>query len=182
MYTVLIIALIVVVFIIGFKLMNRPLRHRIKSLDELGRFLEGLIVQGTEGTILMVEDKKTKKFVQFVKLGKRNKAKLHFGFPDAPWSRNYFQRVEDSFKKRNIQYTINPTSEDVVTKFLDIDIVEIDKGVEIAKLAFNAMDIPPSGHFQAYYKGDLNEDYVKELKKEFHRARKKVKETERGRL
>ncbi len=175
MYTVLIVALIIVVIIIGFKLMNRPLRHRVKNLDEFERFLEGLIVQGSEGSILIVEDKKTKKFVQFVKLGKSKKAKLHFGFPDAPWSKRYFQRVEDAFKKRNIQYTINPTGEDVVTRFLDVDIFEINKGVEIAKIAFHAMDIPASGHFQAYYAGDLDEDYIKEVKKEFHRARKKSK-------
>jgi hypothetical protein len=86
-----------------------------------------------------------------------------------------FSRSRGCLKIRNIQYSINPTGEDVVTKFLDIDIVKIDKAVKIAKIAFNAMHIPPSGHFQAYYEGDLDEDYLKELKQEFHRARKKKK-------
>ena len=175
-YNTILIIVVIIVLIWGFiKWMSRPLRHRVKNLDELERFLQGLIIQGAEGSILIVKDKKTKMFVQFVKLGKKNRAMLHFGFPDAPWSRRYFQEVEDAFKIRNIQYSINQTGEDVVTKFLDIDIVKIDKAVKIAKIAFNAMHIPPSGHFQAYYEGDLDEDYLKELKQEFHRARKKKK-------
>jgi len=159
MSTILIIALIVVFIIIGFKWMSRPLRHHIKNLDELKLFFEGLIAQCTVGSILIVEDKKTKRFIQFAK---RAKVILHFGFPDAPWSRKYFKRVEDAFKKNNIQYTINQTGEDVVTKFLDIEFVEIDKGVEIAKIAFHAMDIPSSGHFRAYYEGDLSKETIKE--------------------
>ncbi len=161
-YTVLLIGLIVFLSIIGFKWMNRPVRQRINNLDELKRFLKNLIGEFIEGSVLIVEDRKTKRFIQFAK---RAKVILHFGFPDAPWSRNYFKRVEDVFKKNNIQYTINTTGENVVTRFLDIEIIKIDEGVEIAKKAFSAMDIPKNGNFRAYYKGELTENALKGIKR-----------------
>ena len=162
-HTILIIVLIVFLSIIGFiKWMNRPVRQRINNLNELERFLKNLIGEFTDGSVLIVEDRKTKRFIQFAK---KAKVILHFGFPDAPWSRKYFTRVEDAFKKKNIQFTINPTGEEIVTKFLDIEISKIDKGVELAKTAFSAMDIPASGHFRAYYKGELTENALRGIKR-----------------
>jgi hypothetical protein len=103
-----------------------------------------------------------KRFIQFAK---RDKENLNFGLPDARWSKKHVNNVAKAFKYKNIQYTIHLTGEDAVIRSLVIINTKIDKAVEIAKIAFHAMNIQPSGHFQAYIKGAFDEDYVKELKK-----------------
>jgi hypothetical protein len=171
MNTILIIVLIIVL-IVGFhKWMSRPVRHPFKNLDELEYFLKVLSVQCTVGSILIVKDKKTKRFIQFAKKDKEN---FRFVLPDARWSKKYFSNVAKAFKNRNIQNTIHSTGEDTSTSFL-VNIPKIDKAVEIAKIAFHAMDIPPTGYFQAYIEGNFDEDYVKEFKKRVLRARKKAR-------
>ncbi len=152
---------LLLVFFIWF-LGNRPKKYLINNIEDLSRFLAGLLDQFTDGSVLIVRHKRTKYFIQFAKyIDDNDKVNLHFGFPDAPWSRAFWGRVKDVFDKERIDYKIKQTGSEEVTRFLSVDYIEsIQDGVAIAKHALSAMNLSHFDKYTVYYDGYLQHDVL----------------------
>lgn len=161
-----IIVIVVMIFLID-RLGRRPTRHNLQGLDELVRFIEGLVTQAKDGTILIVKHKKTKRFIQFVKESNHGKSmRIHYGFPDASWSRPFFPKIIANFNKERIPYQIIKTNDDSVRRFITVDHIEnIEVIIRIAKLSFEAMNLLPSDQYYAYYEGELDLALLKRNKR-----------------
>jgi len=85
---------------------------------------------------MFIETPDRKKFLQFRKYIKsRSNVGLEFGFPLAPWSGEYYEKVKESLERKDIDYSIAGTNERVVTEFLLIDLrQDVEKGIEVARL------------------------------------------------
>ena len=96
----------------------------------------------------------------------RQKDSLHFGFPDAPWSTQYFEKVLDRIKELNFDYVITD-GEGSVIRFLEIDIALDDKtkavsnAALIAKTSFETMGLDDSSKFKIHYVGNLRHDEIR---------------------
>jgi hypothetical protein len=163
MMTFIVIFLALLLVIGFFKYMNQPIRHRITNINELRVYLNGFIAQCSDGSILFVKHQKTGRFLQFaLYLEKRGGFNLHFGFPDAPWSRDFFNDLASKLSAENIEYNIRAMADEKVRRFLTVDdIRSIDEGVRIAKLALKAMKLPENDIYQVHMEGWLRSDLLK---------------------
>jgi hypothetical protein len=154
--------------------MNRSIKYKISDLNDVEKYLTTLVEECKDYSLLFIEHKNTKYFIQFAKyVMKNNNINLHFGFPDAPWSRGFFSIIQDLFKKENIEYCIVDTSAEKVPKFLEVNFIENNKtAIKIAKLTFKAMGLSAQDNYVLYFKAELDEKAIREnLKKKIEKAK-----------
>ena len=106
----------------------------------------------------------SERFLQFAKCrSNQGQMFLHFGFPDAPWSRQYFESIVKMVQTSGITYNITPV-EGLVRRFLEIDFSTEDptKAITaaacIARAAFEAMGLNKSARFKIHYRGSLSRE------------------------
>jgi hypothetical protein len=126
--------LLLVVFLYHYG--KRPLRHRRAVADDLSEPFQVLLYRGYDGGLMIIEAPDRKRFLQFRKYIKsRHNVGLECGFPRAPWSVEYYDRVRECLDGRGIDYSIAPTGDRATTEFLLIDLrQDVSKGVEVARL------------------------------------------------
>jgi hypothetical protein len=106
--------------------------------------------------------------VRFVQFAIRNNSHiiLHFGFPDAPWSREYFAPVMKQLQTLKINYNIT-TCEGPTRRFLEVYLSLDDQaktasvGAQIARVAFEVMGLTESARFKIHYEGELSPETVR---------------------
>jgi hypothetical protein len=157
-----VIALIVVVLVIFIWLIQRPLYHRKVRQGEFEKFFRVLLTECADGSLLFIQHEGSQRFVQFVKYSlNQEHSLLHFGFPDAPWSRQYFDSLTETFQKLGFDIKIT-TGEGLIRRFLEIDLEEADlenkvsKGVQIARVAFETMGLTKAETFKANFQAKLS--------------------------
>lgn len=64
-------------------LLKRPFCHRKVKLTDIKRFVQGLLDQCVDGSILIIEHEKSERFIQFALYSSGDRPVLHFGFPKA---------------------------------------------------------------------------------------------------
>jgi hypothetical protein len=151
------IVIILVIIIIGFFYFGKkPKIHKINSIRELPKFIDGFD-QTTPGTILIVTHKKTKKFIQMIKDCDESSGEYFvFSFPYAVWSRDYFEKLLISLSDNNISYDIVKTNDENVTKFVDVNFIkDKNKLYEIARIAIDSIDLKEEDVYTVHYKGWL---------------------------
>lgn len=47
--------------------LTKPIKHKVSDINELEKFLKGLIDQFEDGAVIAIKHKKSKKFIQFTK-------------------------------------------------------------------------------------------------------------------
>ena len=143
---------------------KRPNYYRGVDINDFQRFVKGLIKQGTNGSLMFINHQESKRFVQFAKCEINGPGTIiNFGFPDAPWSRNYFSPMVEAFKNFNVEYEIQETSDDsdFVTRFIDVNIKvdDIEKSMaelcRAAKIAFKVMKVKENDKFRIHFEGNL---------------------------
>ena len=143
---------------------KQPNYYRNKKPSDFKSFIEGLINQGVDGSLLFIKHQRSKRFVQFAKyVTNSSESIINFGFPDAKWSRNIFKPLAEAFDKAGIDYSIRGTGDDAefVSRFIDINkkIENIEITAEefshIAKIAFNVMGIGEEEKFRIHFEGGL---------------------------
>jgi hypothetical protein len=156
------IALIVILLLVFVWWIQRPLYHRRVRPEEFERFLGEFLNQGAEGSLLFIQHENSPRFVQFAKYcSNQGQTILHFGFPDAPWSRQYFDPLAKTFQTLGIEFNIT-TGEGLIHKFLEIDLEKEDlqnkilMGAHLARVAFKVMGVGENERFKVQFKGDLS--------------------------
>lgn len=135
--------------------LSRPLVHSLSGLDGLEKFLGDLLERGADGTVLIITHVGTGHFVQFVKyFDPQGARRLHFGFPDAPWSREYFSAVRQALQAMGIALRTESTQREGVRRFLvaeDLDDIGVAKDIAIA--ALGAIGLNREDEFRAQFDG-----------------------------
>lgn len=136
--------------------LKSPAKHKIQSLNDLPRFIDNLCDRFSDGSIMYLTHKKTGYFLQFVLNINKSQKTIHFGFPNAPWSKDIFEKVVAEIKNANkYEFRINPTNVTPTTSFLELDNLTKEDVLDVAKIAFKAMEIAERNEFVVHYKGNL---------------------------
>jgi hypothetical protein len=144
MASILIAAASVVAGILFWHLGRRPHKNRRKLDDSLAEFFETLLFDGRENAHLFIEVPAIQGgFLQFVKVDSR---RLQSDFPDAPWSRNYFEAVKACAQKLHLDPIIESTGRSDTTRFLRVCFSDANNDAElfVRCVITNGFGLPPS--------------------------------------
>jgi len=151
------IAVIIGIVAIAYLIANRTIHYKAITFEDFPRFLASLMVQFSDGGLLFFEHEGSERSMQFVKYIKDGKESLHFSFPEAPWSRDFFEGVKQRLLDEKIVFSIVKTDREPTKAFLDVaDIPSIEQAVAISKLAMSAMNLSLHDTFTAYFRGKVN--------------------------
>ena len=157
--------LIVAIFAVWW--IKRPYYHRGVERHEFDRFFRTLIEFCADNSLLFIEHEGSKRFIQYAKYvqDEFNKT-INFGFPDAPWSRDYIKPLIKALEASGIDYDIQSTNDEsgLVPRFVDVNInandIEdtIKKCDLIARIAFEAMGLTHADKFRIYFEAEHDKD------------------------
>ena len=146
---------------------KKPNYYRNKESSDFQRFIEGLIRQGSNGSLLFIKHQKSNRFVQFAKyITEDSEIVINFGFPDANWSKSYFKPLIEALDKAEFDYQVQGTRDasEFVTRFLEVNkkVDDVEKAAEefslIAKIAFSVMGIGDREKYRIHFEGELNKE------------------------
>jgi hypothetical protein len=111
-----------------------PMRHRNLTPERVRALLLTLATRGEEGSFLLLRIRSDERFIQFKRYGStRGDWGLRSDFPNAPWSRMYFDQVHDLAEKGGYEYARTRTTEGDVAEFLTLNFgQDIQAAVEFA--------------------------------------------------
>ena len=135
---------------------QRPRRYRNVQVGELARFIQTLLKRGYQGGLLILETKTSRsdrRFLQFSKyIREDGRAGLEFGFPNAPWSRAYYDALRRELDAKGVAFTLQDTGRHDTTQFLVVDLErDVTKAQRVAELAVPIVFGGASTGFQAHY-------------------------------
>lgn len=160
----LIIYLTVVVFILFLTItllrwvLLQPVKHKINNLDLLERHLKELKKFFKYGSILVVEHKKTKRFIQFAKHEVKNgNVNICFGYPDALWTQKFYAKVKLICQDAGFHPTERLEQPEKKTnrvkKFLIVEWLNIEQALKLSKSVFKVMELNPHDFYVVYIDG-----------------------------
>ena len=151
--------------------LKQPIHHKIKRL-QIKKYVDDFLLQLGNGAILIINHKKSNKFIQFAKYIDNNITNLTFGFPNAPWSKSYYPKVISVLKEKGYTIEEENINTEPVTSFIRIDFIKnSDEATKIAYLALDIMEINPDEELSATLQGPFDENYVSKLKEQIHKKR-----------
>ena len=167
---IIIIGILIFLFFIWWA--NRPLYHRNVKSNEFERYLKGFLDQMRPGSLMFIHHESSDRFVQYAKYESEDlKSILNCGFPDAPWSRPYFDNVAAMLQENHINYHIVKT-EGIVNQFIVVDIVSDNtdyaakSAAGLANKIFKVMGLDEDAHYRINSEGTLCADAaIPELEK-----------------
>jgi len=132
----LITASIAIVLIIAAK---RPYYHKHVTFPGIRVLLQALLKRGYDGGVLIIEDMKSEKFVQFAKyIKEKGTIGLESSFPQAPWSAQYYEKVKEFLRSEGIPFVVQRVDTSPVTEFIDIDCrTDIDLALRLVEGIFH---------------------------------------------
>lgn len=118
---------------------------RIQQAD-IGTTLENFFRVHTERAVIVFQPKRIRdRFIQFrIARDEDGNKILVFGFPDAPWSRDYYRMIFSELTKCGFSPMQVSTGESRIREFLEVEISSVDvseQGTKIAKVAFAIMEV-----------------------------------------
>lgn len=149
----------------------KPYRHRHLTMGRFRWLLDALADTMEDGSVLVIEHEGSDRFIQFVKYERSAGTVLGFAFPDAPWSRPYFEPLRTALAERGVDYSVSETSDEATSRFLEVECSRdpIASALELAQIAVSVMGLRDDDRFCAYLKGDLDSGAV--LSKSVHAIR-----------
>ena len=157
--------LIIIIFIAWW--IKRPYYHRGIERHQFDRFFKTLIEYCGDCSLLFIEHEGSERFIQYAKyvLDESNTT-INFGFPDAPWSADYFKPLIKAFEASGIDYDIQSTNDKsgFVSRFIDVNIkaddVEntIKKCVQVSHVAFEVMGLTDVDKFRIYFEAEHDKE------------------------
>lgn len=136
----------------------KPLRHKHKSITEVIPLLDALRMK-VPGGVLIIEHEGSERFIQFAQrsavIGSEH---LLFGFPDAPWSREYFDRVVSRIRDQFGRCRIRETGEAQVPRFAEVDLwgdrdAVVREATALIDLTLEVLGLGPDDRFTAWVSG-----------------------------
>lgn len=91
-------------------------------MAEVRTYLETLLRRGHDRACIIITDIPTDAFVQFAKYVRPGRETgLQLGFPRAPWSEPFYERLQAFLERHEIAFSVQPTGGEPVTEFLHVD-------------------------------------------------------------
>jgi hypothetical protein len=126
--------------------LSRPLHHHGVRFDDLDRFFASWVADLATGTVIVLRDDATHHFVQFV-LNKDHEApELDLGFPDAPWSRDFFENVRVAVEEAGFSTRIQGTDSKAVGRFLEATVRGGDEPLTAKAIRLTTTVLRAMGH------------------------------------
>ncbi|KDA52861.1 hypothetical protein EG19_09390 [Thermoanaerobaculum aquaticum] len=137
----LIAALVILTLLLLFFWPAGRARFRNVLIRDLRRHLEFLLKVTRDGSFLILEDGKSSRFLQFRKAtDNKGGGFLVLDFPDAPWSRCYFEGIARALTDHGVNFTMVETESLECPRFLEVqNIVSAEEAHEIAKILFREL-------------------------------------------
>lgn len=137
----LVIALVVLLVLWLFFWPAGRARFRDVPIRDLRRHLEFLLGIAKPGSFLIFKDRNSLRSVQFRKdVDERGAGFLALDFPDAPWSRCYFEGVARVLKTHSVHFDLVPTEFPECRRFLVVENIEsAEEAQKIAELIFREL-------------------------------------------
>ena len=153
-----VIGIAALIYLIG----SRTKYYKAVTFEDFPRFLASLMVQFSDGGLLFFNHEGSERFLQFTKYIHDGKESLHFGFPDAPWSRDFFESIKKKFLDEKIHFSVVATHSEPTKAFIDVaDIPSIEQATTISRLAMSAMNLSMRDTFTAYFRGRVSTNIYK---------------------
>ena len=144
---------------------KKPYYHRNLGQDRFEWLLKTLLETLKDESVLMIEHQGSDRFIQFVKTSSAAGRCLGFGFPDAPWSRAYFEPVCTVLEEHGFEPSKSKAGDENIPRFVEVEFIgadaqQIAKAVEVAQLACQAVGLGESDRYTAHFRGELDSKSV----------------------
>ena len=135
----------------------KPIYYRHLSSADFLRFTTGLLSQGGHGALLFIHHEGSDRFVQFAKYLEPTRM-IHFGFPDSPWSRKFYEAVKSALSAAGYRCQERVTSDDKqIPRFLYIDgLWTAEQAAAIAETAFLNMGLNADARYTIHQEGPIS--------------------------
>jgi hypothetical protein len=146
-------AIVLILLYVARWYLRRPPRYRRNVNDDLSKFFKSLLydVQYPTG-FLVIEAPNKKRFIQFARYQKGRMPGIQFDFPLAPWSENYYEKLNGILYDKGIDFETQATGEKVVVSFITVDLKQDwAKAIELAKLVLlEVFGLRPDDRIKVY--------------------------------
>lgn len=145
-------AIVVILLIVALWWLRRPPRYRKTANDDLSKFFKALLYDDYPRGFLVIEAPNKNRFVQFSRYGTNRKAGIQFDFPLAPWSQNYYEKLNGILHDKGIDFETQKTGEKVVVSFITIDLKQdLAKAMDLARLVLlEVFGLRPNDRIKVY--------------------------------
>jgi len=140
---------------------NKPYYHRNLSQDRFEWLLRTLAETLRDESILLIEHQGSDRFIQFVKSRSAAGTCLGFAFPDAPWSRTYFEPLCSALSEHGFEAARSETGDENVPCFVEVEFTgstpeQVGEAVRVAEIACQVMELGANERFTAHFRGELD--------------------------
>lgn len=144
---------------------NKPYYHRNLERNRFEWLLRGLAETAKDRSVLMIEHQGSDRFIQFVKRRGAGGTCLGFGFPDAPWSRAYFEPLCKALSEHGFEFARSETGDENVPCFVEVEFTgstaeQVGGAVRVAEIACQVMELGEDERFMAHFRGELDSSAV----------------------
>jgi len=116
------IVLISTIVFLFYLLILRGMKGPAKTIETIDRAINDLLMRGYDGGFLMIDIAHTSYFLQLQKyINSPGDYGIKFCFPNADWSRVFFQKMIDYTRKNEVEYSIMEKSETGSLEFFCVD-------------------------------------------------------------
>lgn len=119
---------------------KKPFKHRRISQNQVGRFIEELLLYGFDGGYLMFDIPALRAFIQLTKYIDEKGVGIELAFPLAEWSREYYTTLKREFAKMQIDFRIEKTGESTpkVPEFVIVDFFgDVSQATKVVDVILN---------------------------------------------
>ena len=160
-YIIIIIILIFVLLILLEVWGRLPQKHKNIHQNELNPFFNSLLEIYSNNSILLIEHKPSKKFLQFRKIIRNKHDYMILDFPDAKWSESYVDNLITEFNKNNIEFSFLDINEGNLKRMIQTKEMEDSKdALLITKITLRVLEIDENDSFVVQLKGMPKEKYL----------------------
>lgn len=127
-----------------------------RTLGEVRAYLETLLRRGHNKAFIIITDIPTDAFVQFAKYVRpEREIGLQLGFPRAPWSEPFYERLQAFLERHEIAFSVQPTGREPVTEMLHVDCQrDVERALFLVERIFREVfDVPASRTFRVRGEG-----------------------------
>ena len=111
-------------------------------------------VGGNEGALLVIEQRKSDRFLQFRLNGtKDGRASISFGFPKVPWSTSWYGPMQSALAEAGFESSESVGSDG--TRFLDVYDLTVPRAMALAQLALGVLEMTSLSSLRFHYEGPM---------------------------
>jgi hypothetical protein len=143
---------------------SRPRYHRRRTIQQLGQFVDGFLVQMAPGSTLIAEREGDAGFLQLAMLSASGTwQSVEFGLPDTDWSRGHFDRVLEDLRHHGFPVQVEAGTSAEVTRFLRIaqagEVEPLGRQLHrMLSVTHRALEWPADQRFVVHFEGALRQD------------------------